>query len=50
MGNANVNEANFMIRSDHQVTTQRFNYFFNNKSRILMMDMEKFGPELSIQY
>lgn len=34
MGNANVNEGKFYDTIDHQVTTQRFNYFFNNKSRI----------------
>ena len=34
MGNANVNEGKFYDTIDHQVTTQRFSYFFNNKSRI----------------
>ncbi len=34
MGNANVNEGKFYDTIDHQVTTQNFSYFFNNKSRI----------------
>jgi len=34
MGNANVNEGKFYDTIDHQVTTQRFSYFFNNKSKI----------------
>jgi len=34
MGNANVNEGKFYDTIDHQVSTQKFNYFFINKSRI----------------
>ena len=34
MGNANVNEGKFYDTINSQQNVQRFNYFFNNKSRI----------------
>jgi uncharacterized membrane protein len=34
LGNANVNEGKFYDTIDSQQKVQRFNYFFNNKSRI----------------
>jgi uncharacterized membrane protein len=34
MGNANINEGKFYDTIDSQVKVQRFNYFFNNKSRL----------------